>query len=171
MNICLFGRINSLLSQDKTSFKESSRALGFLEGVYHTHRDEGFSSDDSDEVSVEGCPIQRSLEALYHVRWTATSRSVGHAVGIFLSQKLDERGVDRMSGEAYAQLESIAAGYLVPHSQWSAKEFLDNVVAGHLEESGHVSGQYCHTCRDVSIVHEALGAANSRADMTSGVIE
>ncbi len=162
MDICLFAKINSLLSQDKTSLKDSSRALGCLEGMYHTHRDKGFSSDDSDEASDEGCPIQRSLEALCHVRWTATSRSLGHAVGISLSQKLDERGVDWMSEEAYAQLESTAAGRSVPHSQWSAKEFLDNVVAGHFEESGdHISGQYCHICRDVSMIRRRRRARSS----------
>ncbi len=137
--------------------KDSSRALGFLEGVYHTHRDQGFSSDDSDEASDEGCPIQRSLKALCYVGWTATSRSLGHAVGVFLSQKLNGPGVDWISEEAYAELESTAAGRSVPHSQWSAKEFLDNVIAGHFEESGdHISGQYCHICSDVSMIRRRL---------------
>ncbi len=156
MDICLFAKINTLLSQDKTSLKDSSRALGFLEGVYHTHQGQGFSSGDSD-ASDEGCLIQRSLKALCQVGLIATSRSLGHAVGVFLSQKLALPGVDWMSEEAHAQLESTAAGRSVPHSQWSAKEFLDNVIAGHFEESGdHISGQYCHICRDVSMIRRRI---------------
>lgn len=156
MDISLFAKINSLVSKDKTSLKETYRALGFLEGVYQT-KDKGFSSDDSEETVDEDCPVQCALEALYHVKWTVTSRSLGHAVGLFLSKKLDKQGVDWMSEEAYAQLGSIAAGHWAPCSQWSRIEFLDSVIAGHLEEtSDHASGNYCHICRDVSSIRRSL---------------
>ncbi|KAL3138051.1 hypothetical protein ABBQ38_005284 [Trebouxia sp. C0009 RCD-2024] len=66
MDISLFANINSLVSKDKTSLKETYRALGFLEGVYHT-KDKGFSSDDSDNPADEDCPIQCTLQALSYV--------------------------------------------------------------------------------------------------------
>lgn len=158
MDICLFAKINSLLSQDKTSIKETYRALGFLEGVYHSKTvDKGFSSDNSDEASDgEGCPIKHSLEALYYMDCTATSQHVGRAVGIFLTQKLAERYVDWMCDEAAAQLELTAAFGKWRRRPWSAKEFLDNVIAGHLEESEHVSGQFCHICRDFRMIQRKL---------------
>lgn len=120
--------------------------------MYQT-KEKGFSSDDSDKAV--DCPIECALEALYHVTGTVTSRSLGHAVGLFLSKKLDKQGgVDCwMSDEAYAQLKSTAS------SQWSAREFLDSAIAGHLEETSDHASDYCHICSDISSMRRSFNTS------------